>query len=108
MNALHLAVFVRAELKSKVVNVKAESVATGFLNMVGNKGGLAIKFSLHGKSYCFINSHLAAHQSKVCFDPPPTFSPPRPSIRLVRHTGSVSCFLPPQFSPPRPTPQIHN
>jgi hypothetical protein len=71
MNALHLAVFVRAELKSKVVNVKAESVATGFLNMVGNKGGLAIKFSLLGKSFCFINSHLAAHQSKVCFDPPP-------------------------------------
>jgi len=35
------------------------------MGIVGNKGGVAIKLTLNGRSVCFINSHLSAHQCKV-------------------------------------------
>uniref|UniRef100_A0A7S4NMY5 Inositol polyphosphate-related phosphatase domain-containing protein n=1 Tax=Guillardia theta TaxID=55529 RepID=A0A7S4NMY5_GUITH len=65
LNAMHLVVYARKEIFKQVVQVKIHHVATGFLGLVGNKGGIAVKFSLGDRSLCFINSHLSAHQSQV-------------------------------------------
>ncbi|KAF0357476.1 DNase I-like protein [Gigaspora margarita] len=65
MAALHLAVFVWKECKDYVQGYQHDSVATGLANLFGNKGGVGISLLFGNTSLCFINSHLAAHQSKV-------------------------------------------
>lgn len=40
-------------------------MATGFGNVVGNKGGVQVGFRLGRTSLAFINAHLAAHQEKM-------------------------------------------
>jgi phosphatidylinositol-bisphosphatase len=58
-------VFVKREIMDMVTNVTAESVGTGLLGRMGNKGGVAIRFDLCHTSVCFVNSHLAAHFEEV-------------------------------------------
>ncbi|CAG8615349.1 10448_t:CDS:2 [Cetraspora pellucida] len=65
MAALHLAVFVWKECEDWVLDYQHDAVATGLANLFGNKGGIGISILFGNTSLCFINSHLAAHQSKV-------------------------------------------
>jgi phosphatidylinositol-bisphosphatase len=60
-----LVIFVREPLKRHVRNCLVQSVGTGLLGMMGNKGGVAIRLQLHDTSICFVCSHLAAHTEDV-------------------------------------------
>ena len=44
LGGTHLAVFAHITITPIISNVKSECVATGFKNVVGNKGGVGIRF----------------------------------------------------------------
>lgn len=65
LGAIHLAVFAHKDVFNIISDVQTGSVATGFANTIGNKGGVAVSFNVGSISMLFVNCHLAAHQSFV-------------------------------------------
>lgn len=64
---VYLAVFVKSSLRSRIFQIRASITKVGVLGKLGNKGGVAIRFSVFdsSNSLCFVNSHLAAGKSHV-------------------------------------------
>lgn len=62
---LLLCVYVKDSLINHVKDVRASSAGVGLMGMMGNKGGVAIRFNLYDSAVCFVCSHLAAHRENV-------------------------------------------
>lgn len=60
-----LVVAVRRELRKNIIKVNTQTVGTGALNFMGNKGAVGVSFVLNEARMCFVNSHLAAHTHEV-------------------------------------------
>ena len=62
--AMRLLVLVRKDLQHQLYGLQRKKVPTGPAG-AGNKGAVGVSFSLGQTSFCFVNSHLAAHQDRL-------------------------------------------
>lgn len=60
-----LIVLVQEKHLAYVRNVAVDTVGTGIMNKMGNKGAVSVRLDLHSTSICFVNAHLAAHQEEL-------------------------------------------
>ncbi|GAA5938451.1 hypothetical protein JCM3775_000896 [Rhodotorula graminis] len=57
---LFTVIFARRSVKSRIRDLAAHHVKTGFDEAYGNKGSILVRFVLGDSSFCFVNAHLAA------------------------------------------------
>lgn len=62
---LYLVVYAKESLRERIRDVRASSLGVGIMGMMGNKGGVSIRFSLYDSTIVFVCAHLAAHRENV-------------------------------------------
>ena len=62
---LLVVVFVKAPHRPRVKYVHSNSVGVGVMGVMGNKGGVSVRFQFYDSTLCFICTHLAAHRENV-------------------------------------------
>ena len=60
-----LCVYVKRNLVQFVREVQDDKVGVGIMGVGGNKGAVAARLRVYDSTLCFVNAHLAAHQTKV-------------------------------------------
>lgn len=63
--AMLLIVYAKPELMDDVTNISVDTVGTGIMGKLGNKGGVTTRLRFHASDICFVNSHLAAHVEEL-------------------------------------------
>eukprot|EP00055_Hartaetosiga_balthica_P015944 m.98149 g.98149 ORF g.98149 m.98149 type:complete len:962 (+) comp9001_c0_seq2:161-3046(+) len=62
---MYLIVFVKKNMKHYISELKTDMQGTGLMNVMGNKGGVALKLRVKDSSLCFVTTHLAARDENV-------------------------------------------
>jgi len=62
---IKLVVLIRKDLQQYISKIESADLPTKLGGLMKTKGGVGISFTLGATSFLFINSHLAAHQTKV-------------------------------------------
>jgi inositol polyphosphate 5-phosphatase INPP5B/F len=60
-----LCVYVKESLVPSVSDLRWTTTAVGVMGVMGNKGGVVIRFNLHSTSICFVCAHLAASRNNI-------------------------------------------
>nr|GMD15471.1 type I inositol polyphosphate 5-phosphatase 4 [Ipomoea batatas] len=64
MVGIFLTVWIKADLRDDVCNLKVSCVGRGLMGYLGNKGSISVSMSLHQTSFCFVCSHLTSGQKE--------------------------------------------
>lgn len=65
LQGLILTIFTKREHLIQLRGIQSTYTRTGLGGVWGNKGGVTIRLCVYGCSICFVNSHLAAHESET-------------------------------------------
>ncbi|KAI8871530.1 DNase I-like protein, partial [Ramicandelaber brevisporus] len=58
-------VYARLEIADDIHDIRVDSVGTGIMGIMGNKGGVAIRLMYQFTTMCFVNSHLAHDVTQI-------------------------------------------
>lgn len=64
MVGIFISIWVRAELRIHIRDVKVCCVGCGIMGCLGNKGSVSVSLSLQETSFCFVCTHLASGQKE--------------------------------------------
>jgi len=65
LSGMLIIAFARNNLRGHIGEIATASVACGVLGVGGNKGAVAVEFTLHRRKIAVVCSHFAAHQNAV-------------------------------------------
>lgn len=64
MVGLFISIWIRAELRNHIRDIKVCCVGCGIMGCLGNKGSISVSLSLQETSFCFVCTHLASGQKE--------------------------------------------
>lgn len=62
---ISLYIYVKQRLVNNCRDVRSNITACGVMGVMGNKGGISVRFDLFDSSFCFVCTHLAASRDNV-------------------------------------------